>query len=96
MIEYDTRTPAQVRANFICRSCGTDTHPKSGIQEYYMVNFDIWEVVGNPPGMLCVGCLEDRLGRRLTPLDFLGCPLNLDLDHHRSPRLLGRESVVVD
>ena len=27
-------------------------------------------------GMLCVGCLEARLGRRLTPSDFTGVPLN--------------------
>jgi len=28
-------------------------------------------------GNLCVGCLEARLGRRLTPRDFSWCPLNV-------------------
>jgi len=29
-------------------------------------------------GMLCIGCLERRLRRKLTKKDFLDCPVNTD------------------
>jgi hypothetical protein len=29
-------------------------------------------------GMLCIGCLERRLGRQLTPDDFMAAPINDD------------------
>jgi hypothetical protein len=45
--------------------------------EYYMVHDAVW-LRANPKGdgKLCVGCLELRLGRRLKPRDFIGCPAN--------------------
>ena len=43
------------------------------LTEIYMVEEPIWEAAGMEPmgGCLCVGCLEKRLGRTLTPKDFL-------------------------
>lgn len=41
-------------------------------------------------GMLCIGCVEHRLGRELKTYDFLDCPLNGDPDLERSPRLQAR------
>jgi hypothetical protein len=40
--------------------------------EVYMVRAVIWKRAGMEPfgGCLCVGCLENRLGRRLKPKDF--------------------------
>ena len=40
--------------------------------EIYMVRDSVWKTAGMEPmdGCLCVGCLEQRLGRRLTPKDF--------------------------
>ena len=62
------------RRMFLCDDCGVNT---SRIKEFYMVHDDIWDSVSeNLYGMLCVGCLEERLGRRLTPADFMDCPLN--------------------
>lgn len=60
---------------FICDDCGVNT---SEIHEYYMVHDDIWRSVAGDSleGMLCIGCLEDRLGRRLTAEDFTDCILN--------------------
>lgn len=45
--------------------------------EYYMVKNNIWKVA-NPKidGMLCITCLEKRLGRKLVPKDFSKCDLN--------------------
>jgi hypothetical protein len=56
---------------FRCIDCGVNT---STIGEYYMVRDDVWAAaIGKPDsqaGMLCIGCLETRLGRRLGRLDF--------------------------
>ena len=75
--------------SMLCIECGVDT---GDIDEYYMVQDEVWHHV-NPDrdGMLCIGCLEKRLGRKLTPADFIECPLNDD--HHeyiKSARLLDR------
>jgi hypothetical protein len=47
------------------------------INEYYMVHDKVW-LEANPvdSGMLCISCLENRLGRQLTKMDFTDCPLN--------------------
>lgn len=64
---------------FICVDCGLDTKEA---QEYYMVYNDVWEDAGMSfaghfgDGMLCVGCIESRLGRELTPSDFPDLPIN--------------------
>lgn len=45
--------------------------------EYYMVAFDLWEqAVPEQDGMICIGCLEKRVGRQLTPEDFIAAPIN--------------------
>jgi|SRR5262245_42339514 len=40
--------------------------------EVYMVRDSVWKAAGMEPmgGCLCIGCLEKRLGRTLTPKDF--------------------------
>jgi hypothetical protein len=40
--------------------------------EIYTVRERVWKVAGMEPwgGCLCIGCLEKRLGRELTPKDF--------------------------
>jgi hypothetical protein len=52
-----------------CVDCGQDT---IAIGHYYMVYDYIWELCGVAPneGMLCVHCLEARLGRPLVLEDF--------------------------
>jgi hypothetical protein len=59
--------------------------------ETFYVHDHVWKAAGMGPwgGVLCVGCLEQRIGRRLTPDDF-------DPDHPFSflpgtPRLLERQ-----
>jgi hypothetical protein len=46
--------------------------------EWYMVHDDVWKAAGMETmgGALCIGCLEERLGRDLTADDFKDCPLN--------------------
>jgi hypothetical protein len=59
---------------FVCVDCGVDT---LGTGEYYMVWDRVWnQAMADQSGMLCVGCLERRLGRKLVPDDFNESPLN--------------------
>lgn len=58
-----------------CADCGAETI----VTEFYMVTNDVWSEAsgcGPAPQFLCIGCLEQRLGRRLTPPDFTDCLLN--------------------
>jgi hypothetical protein len=58
-----------------CLDCKKDTYK---LREYYMVTNRTWRKA-NPAiaGMLCIGCLEKRLGRKLSQFkDFIWCPLN--------------------
>jgi hypothetical protein len=52
-----------------CLDCDLDTI-KAG--HYYMVRDELWAASGVAPsgGMLCLGCLEGRLGRELEHADF--------------------------
>lgn len=68
---------------FECRDCGVDT---AEIGEYYMVRDSVWRSVvphkmrgpycDDGGTMLCIGCLEVRLGRRLKRWDFTTAPIN--------------------
>jgi hypothetical protein len=67
--------------NAPCRDCRTDTlptDPDAGGTEYYGVDSRVWKAAGMEPngGCLCIGCLEQRLGRRLWPADFTGADIN--------------------
>jgi hypothetical protein len=62
---------------FECADCEVNTFQEPvGISEYYMVLDPIWEEHGVGKGMLCIGCLENRMGRELTPADFNEYPVN--------------------
>jgi hypothetical protein len=58
-----------------CVDCRWATLP---LNEWYMVQDSVWRAAGMGPegGCLCIGCLEERLGRMLTPDDFTDCKLN--------------------
>jgi hypothetical protein len=82
--DQDTTREAVARAH--CLDCGVFVH---AINEYYMLHNAVWqEAHPADDGMLCIGCVEERLGRRLTPGDFrLDCPCN---DWTRSARFQQR------
>jgi hypothetical protein len=64
------------KAKFDCVDCGVNTYE---IDEYYMVTNDIWdnEAKMKPRGgMLCIDCLEKRIGRKLNSGDFPDYPVN--------------------
>lgn len=68
-----------------CHDCGAEVlSPAPGVRtEWFMVTPAVWHAAGAAKrAVLCVGCLEARLGRRLHRGDFTDCPLN-DLNRHQ-------------
>lgn len=66
---------------FTCVGCKVNTLE---INEYYMVQFQLWQSVVPKPyhrEVLCIGCLEGYLGRELVTKDFIEVPIN-----YRGPR----------
>ena len=63
-----TDSDPAIDLRFRCVDCGKDT----GGGEYYTVDDDLWAASGMEPhgGMLCLSCLEKRIGRPLTEEDF--------------------------
>jgi hypothetical protein len=72
---------------FDCCDCGADTH---AVGEDYMVVDEVWQQAGGVYGMLCIGCLEKRLGHQLTLKDFRWAPINVDAMLFGSSRLQDR------
>jgi hypothetical protein len=76
-----------------CVDCHVNTFE---IKEYYVVTTKTWRKAGmkhpfeSGDGMLCIGCLESRLGRKLTSRDFYDCPANQGGLRDFSKRLYNR------
>lgn len=74
----------------MCQDCGHDTRLMG---ELYMLQFDLWLQILTDTGhadMLCITCVERRLGRKLGPRDFIRCPLNDEEPWTRRQSLLLR------
>lgn len=87
--QRNTRTDGNViyvrawRSDGQCTDCDMETTPpewSSAPWEWYDVHDRVWAAAGmatgTPAGFLCIGCLEDRLGRRLTAADFTAAHIN--------------------
>jgi hypothetical protein len=80
------------RNKWLCLDCKRDTSSR-GLSEHYFVNLDLWmSVVGSKTGMLCIGCLEKRIGRKLIPSDFPNVHINRISTAGMSIRLIDRIS----
>ena len=81
---------AREKATDRCLDCGNRTAFNRKGWEYYMVHNVLWAKT-NPliDGMLCIGCLESRIGRILTSDDFTNAPLNQP-SRRNSTRLASR------
>ena len=78
-----------VRKNFICVDCGRDTWKDD--KDYYMIRFDLWNKYGVGEKMLCMKCIETRLGHKLTRDDITDCTLN-HMNYYTS-KLFDKEKV---
>lgn len=71
---------------FDCEDCAVNTLLG---HEYYMVHNHVWyDEAGMDEGMLCIGCLEIRLGRQLRAEDFMDVPIHFI--YPQSARLANR------
>jgi hypothetical protein len=83
-----------------CVDCGIGTITA---KEFYMVKDDVWEqawhgrrkwwyrkVYGQE--VLCIGCLEERIGRTLTKDDFTDAPVNDLVKRNMSDRFFDRRT----
>jgi hypothetical protein len=68
---------------FNCWDCTVNTYD---IGEYYMVTNELWELATiyadnecHTDVMLCIGCLENRIGGKLVASDFPNLPINIGL-----------------
>ncbi|MDO8571929.1 MAG: hypothetical protein Q7R79_04590 [bacterium] len=76
------------RRKFLCVDCGIDT---GKIHEHYFIKTELWlTVMPTIEGMLCIGCLEKRLGRRLSKKDFTDARINDPYYGAKSQRLISR------
>lgn len=79
------------RRKLCCVDCGVDTLK---IGEYYFVRTELWlSAMPSIRGMLCIGCLEERLGRRLVKSDFTNAFINRVTHGSKSQRLISRLTV---
>ncbi len=83
-------TLVSVRDPF-CTTCDVNTME---VGEYYGVTNDLWRRYGVGKGMMCIGCLEERMGRELTPEDFVDLPINTMDSNRRSERLRSRLGIL--
>ena len=68
-----------------CADCSVETY---SIGQGYMVEHSIAAQagIGRHDGYLCIGCLERRLGRKLTHDDFMDVPINTMTEFYRPGR----------
>jgi hypothetical protein len=94
--------PERWRGDAPCSDCRRGTAHSNWVRvrpwEWYGVHDEVWAAAGARPwDILCIGCLERRLGRQLNAADFTGVEIN-SLDPrcsgyawwHRTPRLTDR------
>ena len=79
-------TEPEPLVDFSCKDCASD------YDEDYMVQNDFWKAYGGGDGMLCIGCLEKRIGRKLRRQDFTDLPVNEINPETQSLRLQDRLS----
>jgi hypothetical protein len=75
---------------FKCSDCGECTQC---MDEYYMLKDEVWHsaiTARSKPSILCIGCVESRIGKLLTKDDFAPVPLNEMPFWPRSERLKTR------
>lgn len=68
--------------SFLCKDCGKDTSVDD--KDYYMVTNEVWEKYGfgRKKGMLCMDCLEERMGRKLQKKDILICSVTTEWNYY--------------
>jgi hypothetical protein len=86
--KHRQKLPSKMEARYGCNDCSVNVL-KAG--EFYMLDPDIWEqqLSLGWNDNLCIGCLEDRLGRKIGLRDIVCFP-DYAWMYPTSPRLLDR------
>jgi hypothetical protein len=77
-IETDDAYWVQAKEDLTCKDCREWT---AADEDMFMVNDEIWDEYGNKEDMLCPGCLEKRMGRKLKKgdvSDYSDAPVNIE------------------
>lgn len=61
------------KEHWTCKDCGKDCFKNK--KDFYMVTFNLWKKFGVGKDMLCMNCMEERIGHKLTKNDILRCPV---------------------
>jgi hypothetical protein len=82
------KLPAETEAHYVCNDCNVNVLTAG---EFYVLKQDIWEkqLSLGWTDNLCVGCLEARLGRKITLHDISSFP-SYEWMHPPSERLADR------
>ena len=56
-----------------CDQCGAEVHPRRG--EMVILANSTWHRIAEPKDLLCIPCIESRLGRKITAEDFPNIPV---------------------
>jgi hypothetical protein len=81
---------ARTKRQYLCNDCGVDVIAAG---EWYMAHPKVWEgeLGSGWTDNLCIGCLEQRLGRRVTLFEDIGPASDRPSEwKHISDRLLDR------
>lgn len=82
------KTMRETYPEFNCTSCNINTLHNG---EYYMLKNKLWkQIADNKNGMMCIGCVENKLNRTLKRKDFTDAPVNNLEVFNKSDRLIDR------
>lgn len=74
MVQRNVKQRRSFEDIFLCMDCKKDTFQH---QEYFMLKYKIWRSANYKiRGMLCLACIEKRIGRDLVANDFSKAPIN--------------------
>jgi len=74
---HDTRTPEQLK-DWKCKQCDKDCFIDD--KDYFMVTDELWAKYGVGLDMLCMDCMESRIGHKLTIDDIKFNELTEDMN----------------
>ena len=75
------------RLEWFCKKCNKDCLADD--KDYYMLKDDLWSTIyPEIKGMLCIGCVEELLGRKLEKDDIMICPLTVSFNPYTA-KILG-------
>jgi hypothetical protein len=70
------KNPRKANPKRLCSDCKKDVYKNP--RDYFLVTDEVWAKYGVGRDMLCMTCLEERMGRRLERADIHDCPVSAE------------------